>query len=113
MAMRKMLDIVGDQKPLTLPPDATVQGACRLMRDRRVGAVLVIEEDRHLVGIFTGRDDADDLAVVDDRNVAIAPVLHSRSASTAFSPGGIAAGSQVRAFSALDARRRSLSRDQP
>ena len=26
------------------------------MRERRVGAVLVTEGDRHLVGIFTGRD---------------------------------------------------------
>ena len=26
------------------------------MRDRRVGAVLVTEGDRHLLGIFTGRD---------------------------------------------------------
>ena len=26
------------------------------MRDRRVGAVLVTEGDRRLVGIFTGRD---------------------------------------------------------
>ncbi len=26
------------------------------MRDRRVGAVLVTEQDRHLLGIFTGRD---------------------------------------------------------
>jgi len=26
------------------------------MRDRRIGAVLIIEADRRLVGIFTGRD---------------------------------------------------------
>jgi CBS domain-containing protein len=53
--MRKMSDIVHDQNPLTLPPDATVQEACRRMRERIVGAVLVTEGDR-LVGIFTGRD---------------------------------------------------------
>jgi CBS domain-containing protein len=56
MVMRKMSDIVRDQNPLTLPPDATVQEACRHMRDRRVGAVLVTDADRRLVGIFTGRD---------------------------------------------------------
>jgi CBS domain-containing protein len=56
MVMRKMSDIVRDQNPLTLPPDATVQEACRQMRDRRVGAVLVTDADRRLVGIFTGRD---------------------------------------------------------
>jgi CBS domain-containing protein len=56
MVMRKMSDIVREQDPLTLPPDATVKEACRHMRDRRVGAVLVTEADRRLVGIFTGRD---------------------------------------------------------
>jgi CBS domain-containing protein len=54
--MRKMSDIVRDQDPVTLPPSATVKEACQSMRDRRVGAVLVTEGDRCLVGIFTGRD---------------------------------------------------------
>ena len=54
--MRKMSDIVRNQDPLTLPPDATVREACRCMQDRRVGAVLVIENDGRLAGIFTGRD---------------------------------------------------------
>lgn len=39
-----------------LPATATVRHACERMRDRRVGAVLVTEKDRQLVGIFTGRD---------------------------------------------------------
>jgi CBS domain-containing protein len=51
-----MSDIVRDQKPLMLPPTATVKEACRCMRDRDVGAVLVTDADRRLVGIFTGRD---------------------------------------------------------
>ena len=54
--MRKMSDFVRNQDPLTLPLDATVEEACRHMRDRRVGAVLVIEDDGRVVGIFTGRD---------------------------------------------------------
>jgi len=54
--MRKMGDIVRNQDPLTLPPSATVREACRYMRDRRVGAVLVTESEHRLVGIFTGRD---------------------------------------------------------
>jgi CBS domain-containing protein len=54
--MRKMSDIVRHQDPLTLPSEATVKEACRCMRDRRVGAVLVTEADRRLIGIFTGRD---------------------------------------------------------
>lgn len=51
-----MFDIVKDQNPLVLPPSASVQHACRSMRDRRVGAVLVAGPDRRLLGIFTGRD---------------------------------------------------------
>ena len=39
-----------------LQPSATVREACQRMRERRVGAVLVIESDRSLLGIFTGRD---------------------------------------------------------
>ena len=54
--MRKMSDIVRNQDPVTLHPDATVREACQRMRERRVGAVLVTESDRRLLGIFTGRD---------------------------------------------------------
>ena len=54
--MRKMADMVRNQDPVTLSPEATVKDACERMRDRRIGAVLIIEADRRLVGIFTGRD---------------------------------------------------------
>ena len=54
--MRQLHDIVFEQKPLTLPPTATVKEACQAMRDRRAGSVLVTEADGALVGIFTGRD---------------------------------------------------------
>lgn len=53
--MRKISDIVRNQDPVTLPPNATVKrlaDACA----RRVGAVLVTEDDHRFVGIFTGRD---------------------------------------------------------
>lgn len=56
MSERHMLDIVRDQRPVTLPPTATVKEACCRMRERRVGAVLVTDEDNRLLGIFTGRD---------------------------------------------------------
>jgi CBS domain-containing protein len=56
MAYRHMSDIVRNQNPLTLGPATSVKDACTAMRDRRVGAVLVTEGDRRLVGIFTGRD---------------------------------------------------------
>ncbi len=54
--MRRMSDIVRNQDPLTLPPTATVKFACECMRQRKVGAVLVTDKDKHLLGIFTGRD---------------------------------------------------------
>lgn len=54
--MRKMSDLVRDQKPLMLPPSTSVMEAARQMRDRRVGAVLVTDTKHQLVGIFTGRD---------------------------------------------------------
>ena len=56
MTMRYMSEMVSHQNPLTLPPSATVLEACARMRDQRVGAVLVTEGERRLVGIFTGRD---------------------------------------------------------
>jgi len=55
-AMRRMSDLVRNQDPLMLPPTATVLEATQQMRERNVGAVLVTERDRRLVGIFTGRD---------------------------------------------------------
>jgi len=41
--------------PLALPPTASVRDAVRMMREHRVGCVLVVEADR-LVGIITERD---------------------------------------------------------
>jgi CBS domain-containing protein len=56
MPNRKLGDIIRRQNPVILPATATVQAACRLMRDRRVGAILVTEDDGRLAGLFTGRD---------------------------------------------------------
>lgn len=56
MTYRNMSDFVRDQSPLTLPPEATVKIACGRMRGERVGAVLVADANKRLLGIFTGRD---------------------------------------------------------
>ena len=56
MPQRTMGEIIRDQKPLTLPPAATVSQACGAMYARKVGAVLVVDGEHHLLGIFTGRD---------------------------------------------------------
>ena len=51
--MRRMSDLVRNQNPLILPPNASIKEAARQMRDRPVGAVLVAEAGDRLVGIFT------------------------------------------------------------
>jgi len=56
MQMRHMSEIVRYQNPVVAGPETTVQHACERMRDRRVGAVLVVDDHHRLVGIFTGRD---------------------------------------------------------
>jgi len=56
MPQRTLGEIVRDQHPLLLGPEATVAQACAAMHQRRVGAVLVADEERRLLGIFTGRD---------------------------------------------------------
>ena len=56
MTNRKLEEIVRRPNPVTLPVNATVQQACRLMRDNRIGAIVVTEEDGRLAGLFTGRD---------------------------------------------------------
>jgi CBS domain-containing protein len=56
MSNRQMSEILRNQKPLTMPPTATVQEACKAMHKRRVGATLVTDRNGRLVGIFTGRD---------------------------------------------------------
>lgn len=56
MTNRNLALIVKDQNPLTMAPTQTVQHACQRMCERGVGAVLVTDADRRLIGIFTGRD---------------------------------------------------------
>ena len=66
MTNRKIAYIVKDQKPLVLTAHETVQHACRCMRERRAGSVLVIDEQQRLSGIFTGRATPRDIAKFKD-----------------------------------------------
>jgi CBS domain-containing protein len=66
MTNRQMAEIIRQQVPLTLPPTATVQEACKSMHKRKVGAVLVTDPKGRLVGIFTGRDAVRFLAAAKD-----------------------------------------------
>jgi len=56
MTNRQMSEIIRRQKPTTLKPTATVREACQRMHERRIGAVLVTDEQDRLLGIFTGSD---------------------------------------------------------
>ena len=53
---RQMSEIVRRQNPTTLRPCDTVQEACQQMQARRIGAVVITDEQERLLGIFTGRD---------------------------------------------------------
>lgn len=55
MTNRSLSVIVKDSTPVVLAPNDTIRLACERMRERSVGAVLVVDAG-HLVGIFTGRD---------------------------------------------------------
>lgn len=76
MRERTMGEMVRDQQPLTMGPDATVADACAAMHRRRVGAVLVVEDGDRLAGIFTGRDAVRCLAEgLDAKHTALRQVM--------------------------------------
>jgi CBS domain-containing protein len=55
MTQRTIRTIIAEQEPVTAPAEMTVSDAARLMRERRVGAIMVVQ-DSALAGIFTERD---------------------------------------------------------
>lgn len=52
---RPIRTIIEDQKPVTATAEMTVAAASRLMKQQRIGAILVLEQGQ-LAGIFTERD---------------------------------------------------------
>ena len=54
--MRKLSDVILEQRPLVMNEKATVKEACPAMREGRAGSVLVTDDTARLSGIFTGRD---------------------------------------------------------
>lgn len=55
MSQRTIRMIIEEQEPITAPATMTVSAAARLMKERRVGAIMVVDEGA-LAGIFTERD---------------------------------------------------------
>lgn len=56
MINRRLGYITRYQDPLLMRATESVQDACKAMREKHVGSVLVVDEREHLLGIFTGRD---------------------------------------------------------
>jgi len=55
MTIRTLRDIVAQQTPVTAPAAMSVRDAAIVMRQRRIGAMMVVEGGV-LVGVFTERD---------------------------------------------------------
>jgi CBS domain-containing protein len=55
MAFRTIRAIIENQEVVSAPGSMTVREVARLMKERRVGAVMIVEEGK-LAGIFTERD---------------------------------------------------------
>lgn len=56
MPIRSLGELVRKQDVATVLGEATVDEACRLMRDRNIGAIVVVDQLGALQGIFTERD---------------------------------------------------------
>ena len=55
MTIRTLRDIVAQQTPVTAPSTLSVRDAAIVMRERRIGAMMVVENGV-LAGVFTERD---------------------------------------------------------
>ncbi len=49
-------ELILHRSPVVMRDSATVQEACKIMHQHRVGAIIVVDEQKRPVGIFTGRD---------------------------------------------------------
>jgi len=56
MPQRNIAEIVARRHPVTLTGNASVKKACHLMRQHKIGAIPVLDDDGKLIGIFSGRD---------------------------------------------------------
>jgi CBS domain-containing protein len=56
MPQRPVRHLIAKQKILTAAAEITVAEATRLMKKRKLGAVMIVKDDGELLGIFTERD---------------------------------------------------------
>ena len=55
MVDRSIRSLIDNAPPITCPESITVSEAARVMKQHRIGAIMVVEDDQ-LIGIFTERD---------------------------------------------------------
>ncbi len=55
MPNRRISNVIAGQSLVTATREMTVRAACRLLAEKRIGAMLVVESNK-IVGIFTERD---------------------------------------------------------
>ena len=56
MPNRSIRSVMGERAPVCAPDTMKVCEAARLMKEHNIGALLVLDEQRRLTGIFTERD---------------------------------------------------------
>ena len=61
MLVQQILQSKGDDAVVTVPPGTTVGKAAELLSGRRIGAVIVSPDGKHVVGILSERDIVRDL----------------------------------------------------
>lgn len=78
MPKRQIADVIAGRQLITVGRDSTVRAACKLMAERRIGALLVVEKGK-AVGIFTERDALNKVlaAGLDPEKTGIASVMVS------------------------------------
>ncbi|MFL5788859.1 MAG: IMP dehydrogenase [Flavisolibacter sp.] len=65
--------------PITLPVNATISDALRLMRDNKIGGIPIVDGNRNLAGILTNRD----LRFEEDGNRKVSEVMTKENLITA------------------------------
>jgi CBS domain-containing protein len=54
--MKDRIAVLDPREPLVVEPDTPVSMVVKLMHDHRVGCAVVVDDERHAVGIFSERD---------------------------------------------------------
>lgn len=80
--MRKLADVILEQRPLIMKTTEPVIEAARRMKERRAGSVVVVDETGRLRGIFTGRD-AVARVVAEGRDARTTPLAEVMTADPA------------------------------